>query len=160
MYIVRVCEDDIGLGNLHPGLRKLNKMKEEHINLSPRHRLRVKLAAQVNKFNVSKFQMHLSVFSHLAIRRSTLHCFTKFCKEKIPQIFFPRFRWRKGLGRGKDFHKFLISLTSFFIIYILMEDRKQIKTVLYMCTAVASKRTHLVLKKWHIIDILISVIRG
>ena len=67
MHIVKVCEDDIGLENLHPGFRKLNKIKEEHINLSPRHRMRVKLAAQVNKFNISIFHMYLSIFSHHVI---------------------------------------------------------------------------------------------
>ena len=64
MHIVRVYEDDFGLENLHPGLQKLNKIKEEHINLSPRHQMMVKLAAQVNKFNVSIFHMYLSMFSH------------------------------------------------------------------------------------------------
>ena len=64
MHIVRVYEDDIGLENLHPGLQKLNKIKEEHINLSPRHRMRVKLAAQVNKFNVPILHMYLSMFSY------------------------------------------------------------------------------------------------
>ena len=50
-----------GLENPHPGLRKLNKIKEEHLNLSPRHQMRIKLAIQVNKFNVSNFHMHLSI---------------------------------------------------------------------------------------------------
>ena len=67
MHIVRVYEDDIGLENLHPALRKLNKIKEEHINLSPRHRIRLQLAAQVNKFNVSVIHMYLSMFSHPVI---------------------------------------------------------------------------------------------
>ena len=72
---MRVYEDDTDLENLHPGLRKLNKIKEEHINLSPRHRMRVKLAVQVNKFNVANFHMDLSVFSHLAIRRKCISLF-------------------------------------------------------------------------------------
>ena len=67
MHNVRVCEDDIGLENLHPGLRKLNKIKEEHINLTPRHRMRVKLAAKVNKFNVFILHMYLSLFSYPVI---------------------------------------------------------------------------------------------
>ena len=67
MHIVRVYEDDIGLENLHPGLRKLNKIKEEHRNLSPRHRMRVKLVAQVNKFHVSILHMYLSMFSYPVI---------------------------------------------------------------------------------------------
>ena len=64
MHIVRVYEDVFGLENLHHGLQKLNKIKEEHINLSPQHQMMVKLAARVNKFNVSIFHMYLSMFSH------------------------------------------------------------------------------------------------
>ena len=67
MHIVRVYENDIGLENLHPSLGKLNKIEEEHINLSPRHGMKVKLAAQVNKFNISILHMYLSMFPYPVI---------------------------------------------------------------------------------------------
>ena len=47
-HVVDVYEWDLGLHRFSPGLRLLHKLREEHINLSPRHRMRVKLAAQVN----------------------------------------------------------------------------------------------------------------
>ena len=45
--MVDVYEWDLGLNRAAPGLRKLVKLREEHIKLSPRHRMRVKLAVQV-----------------------------------------------------------------------------------------------------------------
>ena len=78
MHIERVYEDDIGLENIHPGSQKLNKIKEERINLIPRHQIRVTLATQVNKFNVSIFDMYLSVFSHPVTRRKYLGFFPRF----------------------------------------------------------------------------------
>ena len=41
-HIVDIYENDMYLG-----LRKMHKLREEHVRLSPRHRMRVKLAAQV-----------------------------------------------------------------------------------------------------------------
>ena len=70
MHIVRVYEDDIGLENLHPSLGKYVNLAyhiEEHINLSPRHGMKVKLAAQVNKFNISILHMYLSMFPYPVI---------------------------------------------------------------------------------------------
>ena len=47
-HIVDIYERDLDIGGAHPGLRKLHKLREEHIRLSPRHRMRVKLAVQVS----------------------------------------------------------------------------------------------------------------
>ena len=106
MHIERVYEDDIGLENIHPGSQKLNKIKEERINLIPRHQIRVTLATQVNKFNVSIFDMYLSVFSHPVTRRKYLG-------------FFPRFRWIMGGGRGRKFSQiFIFSYKFRLILYI------------------------------------------
>lgn len=43
-----VYEWDLGLNRAALGLRKLHKLREEHIKMSPRNRMRVKLAAQVS----------------------------------------------------------------------------------------------------------------
>ena len=45
---MNVCEEDLGMRQVAPGLRKLVKMREEHIRLTPRDRMQVKLAAQVS----------------------------------------------------------------------------------------------------------------
>lgn len=146
MHIARVYEDDIGLENIHPGSQKLNKIKEERINLIPRHQIRVTLATQVNKFNVSIFDMYLSVFSHPVTRRKCLRFFLDLGE-----------LW--GEGGGENFHKYLFFLTSFVLFYTLKEHKKWIKIGLYMSRGVASKQTHLMLKKWHSRGILIFVIR-
>ena len=49
MHIVSVYEWDLGLNRAALGLRRLHKLTEDHIRLSPRHRMRVKFAVQVNK---------------------------------------------------------------------------------------------------------------
>ena len=92
MHIVRVYDDDIGLENIHHGLRKLNKIKEEHINLSPRHQIRVTLATQVNKFNVFIFDMYLSVFSHPVIMDKVHLIISQGFTRRKYLGFFPRFR--------------------------------------------------------------------
>ena len=49
-HIVDLYEEDIGIDrNGTTGLRRLPKLREEHINLTPKHRMKVKLAAQVTK---------------------------------------------------------------------------------------------------------------
>ena len=45
---MNIYERGLNTGVAHPGLRKLRKLREEHIRLSPCHRIRVKLAAQVS----------------------------------------------------------------------------------------------------------------
>ena len=45
---MNVYEEDLGMRQVAPGLRKLVKMREEHIRLTPRDRMQVKLAAQVS----------------------------------------------------------------------------------------------------------------
>jgi len=47
LHIKDVYEWDLGKNRLSPGLRKIHKVKDEHINLSPRGRMNVKAAAQV-----------------------------------------------------------------------------------------------------------------
>ena len=58
-HIVDVYEEDLGVKtqdedfeiiNKTPGLRYLHKVTEEHINITSRSRMTVKLAAQVNTF--------------------------------------------------------------------------------------------------------------
>ena len=44
---MNVYEEDLAMRQMVPGLRKLIKLKEEHIRLTSRDRMRVKLAAQV-----------------------------------------------------------------------------------------------------------------
>ena len=48
--MVDCYEWDLGMNRAAPGLRKLHKLKEEHIRLSPRLRMQVKLAAQVRSY--------------------------------------------------------------------------------------------------------------
>ena len=45
---VNVSEEDLGMRQVAPGLRKLIKLREEHIRLTPRDRVQVNLAAQVS----------------------------------------------------------------------------------------------------------------
>ena len=45
---MNVCEEDLGMRQVAPGLRKLVKMREEHIRLTPRDRMQMKLVAQVS----------------------------------------------------------------------------------------------------------------
>ena len=47
-HIISVYEWDLGMHIHAPGLRKLPKLTGEHVNLSPRLRMRVNLAAQVS----------------------------------------------------------------------------------------------------------------
>ena len=49
-HVVNVYEWDLGMNRGAPGLRKLHRLREEHIKLSPRHRMRVKLATQVRNY--------------------------------------------------------------------------------------------------------------
>ena len=51
-HIIDVYEWDLGMNRASPGLRKLHKLKEEHVRLTPRLRMQVKLAAQVSSFYV------------------------------------------------------------------------------------------------------------
>lgn len=53
-HVVDVYEWDIGLNRAAPGLRVLYKLKEEHIRLSPRLRMQVKLAVQVLSSSTAK----------------------------------------------------------------------------------------------------------
>ena len=49
-HIVDLYEEDTGIDRIGTtGLRRLPKLREDHINLTPRHRMKVKLAAQVTK---------------------------------------------------------------------------------------------------------------
>ena len=48
-HVVSAYEWDLGMHRYAPGLRKMPRLSEEHINLSPRLRMRVNLAVQVNK---------------------------------------------------------------------------------------------------------------
>ena len=41
-------EEDLGMRQVDSGLKKLIKLREEHICLTPRDRMQVKLAAQVS----------------------------------------------------------------------------------------------------------------
>ena len=45
---MNVSEEDLGMRQVAPGLRKLIKLREEHIRLTPRDRVQVNLAAQVS----------------------------------------------------------------------------------------------------------------
>ena len=47
-HIVNVYEEDLRMRQVAPGLRKLIKLRVEHIRLTPRDRMRVKLAVQVS----------------------------------------------------------------------------------------------------------------
>ena len=47
MFLVAVYEWDLGMNRAALGLRRLYKLTEDHIRLTPRHRMRVKFAAQV-----------------------------------------------------------------------------------------------------------------
>ena len=47
-HIVNVYEEDLGMRQVAPGLKKLIKLREEHIRLTPSDRMQVKLAAQVS----------------------------------------------------------------------------------------------------------------
>ena len=49
-HIIDVYEWDLGMNRAFPGLRKLHKLKEEHVRLSSRLRMQGKLAAQVSSF--------------------------------------------------------------------------------------------------------------
>ena len=45
---MNVYEEDLGIRQVVPGLMKLVKLREEHIRLTQRDRMRVALAAQVS----------------------------------------------------------------------------------------------------------------
>ena len=45
---MNVYEEDLRMRQVAPGLRKLIKLRVEHIRLTPRDRMRVKLAMQVS----------------------------------------------------------------------------------------------------------------
>ena len=45
---MNVYEEDLGMRQVAPGLRKLIKLREEHIRFNPRERMRVKLSVQVS----------------------------------------------------------------------------------------------------------------
>ena len=45
---MNVYEEDLGIRQVVPGLMKLVKLREEHIRLTQRDRMRVTLAAQVS----------------------------------------------------------------------------------------------------------------
>ena len=47
MFIVDLYEWDLGLNRAALGLRRLPRLTEDHIHLTPRNRMRVKYAAQV-----------------------------------------------------------------------------------------------------------------
>ena len=49
-HIVDLYEEDTGIDRIGTtGLRRLPKLREEHISLTLRHRMKVKLASQVTK---------------------------------------------------------------------------------------------------------------
>lgn len=48
-HFVSIYEWDLGMNRDAVGLRMLHKLTDEHINLSPRLRMRVYLAVQVTK---------------------------------------------------------------------------------------------------------------
>lgn len=60
LHIVDVYNWDLQENNLAPGLRFLHKLKEEHIKLSPRLRMKVKLAAQVTEIKFLKNFLKIS----------------------------------------------------------------------------------------------------
>ena len=45
---MNVYEEDLGMRQVAPGLRKLIKLREDHIRSTPRDRMQVNLAAQVS----------------------------------------------------------------------------------------------------------------
>ena len=47
-HSVNVYEEDLGMRQVAPGLRKLIKLREDHIRSTPRDRMQVNLAAQVS----------------------------------------------------------------------------------------------------------------
>ena len=46
-HLISVYEWDLGQNRAAFGLRKLPRLKEEHVNLTPHHRMKVKHAAHV-----------------------------------------------------------------------------------------------------------------
>ena len=50
LLLVEIYELDLGLDLAAPGLRKLHKLKEEHVKFSPCLRTQVKLASQVSQY--------------------------------------------------------------------------------------------------------------
>ena len=131
MHIVRVYDDDIGLENIHHGLRKLNKIKEEHINLSPRHQIRVTLGTQVNKFNVFIFDMYvcMSMFPHPVIMDKVHFIISQGFTRRKYLGFFPRFRWIMGGGRGAKIFTniyFFLQVSSYFIHWRSTKSRSKL----------------------------------
>ena len=57
---MNVYEEDLGIRQMAPGLRKLVKLREEHIRLTPRDRMGVKLAAQVS-YLIFNCLLHVSL---------------------------------------------------------------------------------------------------
>ena len=53
-------EEDLAMRQMVPGLRKLIKLREEHIRLTPRDRMRVKLATQV-RYLIFNCLLHASL---------------------------------------------------------------------------------------------------
>ena len=45
---MNLYEEDLGMFRVATGIQKLQRLKEEHIKLCPRHRMKVKYAAQVS----------------------------------------------------------------------------------------------------------------
>ena len=60
-HILSVYEWDLGMNRAAIGLRKLFKLTDEHINLSPRLRMRLNLAAQV----IDNSHLNLYLVLHL-----------------------------------------------------------------------------------------------
>ena len=57
---MNVYEEDLGMRQVAPGLKKLIKLREEHIRLTPTDRMRVKLAAQVS-YSIFNCLLHVSL---------------------------------------------------------------------------------------------------
>ena len=45
---MNLYEEDLGMRQVAPGLRKIIELREEHIRFTPRDRVRVNLAAQLS----------------------------------------------------------------------------------------------------------------
>ena len=58
--MLNVYEEGLVMRQVAPGLRKLIKLREEHIRLTPRDRMREKLAAQVSYLILNSL-LHASV---------------------------------------------------------------------------------------------------
>ena len=84
--------------------------------------MRVKLAAQANKFNVSNFHMYLSVF--VIMEKVHFIISQGFARRKYHRFSFLDLGGESGEGGGEYVLKILIFLTSFFIFYTLKEDKR------------------------------------